>query len=364
MSTAPVRTGRASARQRLAGLVLAIIGLLAASSAAGATAAPGSPAKRGVAPATFGIGPANARGIDGRPLLNYVSSPGGQTKDHIAVLNLATRPLVVRLYTADGVSGVDGNIGYEPLAHAGTDARTWIELPPGTSILTLKPRSSTVLPITLHVPSGATPGDHIAGIVVSVTSKVRNKSGENVNFEQRVALRTLIRVSGPIKAGLQIDHLVADYHGTLNPFGSGSVHIGFRVRNNGNINLGGKQAITVTGLFGSTGALTAIANVPVLIPGGTYPVTLTVHHVWPEIFMHARVTVHPAGLATAANPVINPVSQQTSFRAIPWTLSGLLALVLVGVAVAIIQRRRRRARPTPPGPEASQPPPAVLATKG
>ncbi|HEV7205458.1 MAG TPA: hypothetical protein VGN18_12675 [Jatrophihabitans sp.] len=357
MSTKPESARRSSVARGLAGLLLALS--LVCGSIAPASARPATPAS----PAAFGIGPANTHGIDGRPFLNYVSSPKGETADHIAVVNLGAKPLTVSLYTADGVSGADGRIGYEPKADPGPDAGTWITLPRNTTTLTLRPRSSHVLPISVHVPANATPGDHIAGIVVSVTSRVRSRSGEDVDFEQRVALRTLIRVSGPLQPGLRIEHLVADYHGTLNPFGSGSVSISFRVRNSGNINLGGKQAVTVTGLFGAAGALSAVAAVPVLIPGGDYPVRLTVHDVWPEIFMHARVSVHPAGLATAADPALDPVSRQTSFRAVPWSLLGLLALLALAVAGALRQRRHRRAHPVPSAPDAGRPPAPALATK-
>ncbi|MGN6606080.1 MAG: DUF916 domain-containing protein [Jatrophihabitans sp.] len=306
--------------------------------------------------ATFGIGPASSKGIDGRPYLNYVSDPGGTLTDHIAVSNYGTIPVTLHLYPADAVSTAGGAIGFDPAAHPGTDARQWITFPGGVHDLSvhLAPRQARIIPIRGVIPADASPGDHVVGIMAGYTAEVSGRNGR-IAFEQRVALRALFRISGDVRSRLAVTSLHVDYRTNWNPFGSGSATVTFDVRNDGNVLLAGQQKVQITGVLGGSGTVHKLAQLPLLLPGATTSQRVTVRDVTPEILMHARVTVTPLGVRSAVDPVLAPTSATTSFWAVPWSL--LLLVVLAGLGLVLYRRRRRGPRParTPGRPTSDAP---------
>jgi hypothetical protein len=348
---------RGRIRGRLIRTVIA--GLIGVSLAAGmpAGAAPTSPSN-GDNKATFGIGPANTKGFDGRSVLNYDASPGSRLADRIAVRNYSADTLNLLVYAADAANGDNGAISYLPRANPGTDAGRWFRFVDNSTAinLTLRPRQIVVLPIQVTIPGNATPGDHVAGVLASLSSKVIGKSGQQVTLDQRVALRALFRISGTIVPALTIEHPKAKYRNNWNPFGSGSATVSYTVHNTGNVILGGPQTVKVSGLFGSTGSHAAIANVPLLLPGGSVRVSVRVHGVSPEFIMDAKINVATTGAPSAVNPGIHATKATASFWAIPWMLLLLIALLLGGVIYWIVRGRRgprriyrgeRRFEPTP-----------------
>lgn len=304
------------------------------------------PAAKGRPPTvTFGIGAATAKGLDpSRDHLNYLVDPGSSVGDHIVLVNLGVTPLSLAVYTAEAFNGSGGSIAYRTRADPGREARNWLAFGTAgpTMTVVVLPRSSRVVPVEVHVPTNATPGDHVVGVMASVTSRVRSTSGENPRLEQRLALRAFFRVSGLLKPQLTIAGLKATYDGSWNPAASGTATVSYTVRNTGNVDLGGNQAVKISGLFGSVGSITTTPQVPLLLPGGSYPVRVIVHHVWPELFMHAKVTVTPLGASGAVNPVVKPFSAETSFWAVPWAL---LVLIVLVVGLVVGWRRWRAAHP-------------------
>ena len=342
--------------------VLSIAGVLALMSPALAAGRPVQHQRPKAPGVTFGIGPASAAGIDGRPLLNYTASPGAALTDHVAVVNLSAKPIHVRVYPVDAVPGANGATGYEPAATKPTDAGSWITVHtarPG-AVMLLRGRATRVIPISVAIPSNASPGDHVAGIIASLTSRITSQSGERVKFEQRVALRTDLRVSGPLRPVLAIENLAAQYHGTLNPFAAGWASVSYTVHNTGNVTLGATQAVTISGLFGTTGRAVSVAHVPLLLPGASLPVKVRVDGVWPELVMHASVSVKPVGAAGAANPVLPVNTARTSFWAVPWTLL-TIALAVVALLIGRLWWRRAHPRTARHRPKANRQP--VLAGK-
>jgi hypothetical protein len=299
--------------------------------------------------ATFGIGAADAKGLDGRPYLNYTTSPGAATSDYVAVRNYSGKPITLGVYAAAATSSGDGAIGFSPRSKPGVDANRWITFPRGarTMQVRLAPRQSRVLPISISVPRNASPGDHLVGVMASYLGHVVGKSGQSLNLEQRVALRALFRVSGAIRSQMSVEHLKVAYHGTLNPFGAGRATVTYGVRNSGNVLLSGTQRLDVTGVFGHTGAKAKLVRLPLMLPGASFPMQVEVQHVWPQLLLHARVTVTPLGVAGAVNPKLLPATASASFWAVPWTLLALI-FVFAGLTVGgILWRRRLLARPVP-----------------
>lgn len=325
------------------GLAIALAG-----PASAGTAHSAATPRQDTANGTFGIGPANAKGLDGRGDLNYTVQPGSRSTDYVAVHNYGAIPLTLHIYAADATSSGNAAIGFRPRADTGPDASTWITFPGGAHQLTIEmaPRTVRILEFTIALPAGASPGDHLAGIIASLVSKVvgGGSQGQNTNLEQGVAVRAFFRVSGDIRALLSIEHLHVAYHGNLDPIGTGSATVTYIVRNAGNVDLGGTQRISVTGLFGSTGANNLEASVPLLLPGATFPVTVKIKHIWPELLMHARVTVTPLAVAGAVDQGMHATSASISFWAIPWTLLIAIVVLLALIVVGLVWRRRRPKR--------------------
>jgi hypothetical protein len=344
----------------MAGLVLVGVAPIAASQAAPVAYSTSSAgASSQPAQATFGAGPASAAKIDGRPYFAYETSPGGGIEDHIAVINFSGQSQRLNVYAVDASTGRNGDFVYAARAAARTEVGAWLTVDgPGFSgELTVGPHDTVIVPFALHIPANAAPGDHAGAIIVSLTSLAESKNGkQRVKLEQRIATRVIIRVSGPLHPGLTIEDLHASYTGHLNPFAAGEVTVTYTVRNSGNVLLGGTQQVSAHGWFGSSSQAAAVPAVPLLLPGGSYPVVVHLHGLIPEIGVSVNVKLTPAGLPGEVNPGLHAATASVTLWAVPWLLV-LLLLAVVILIVVLVWRRRRWSRwpvttgasPTPEG---------------
>jgi hypothetical protein len=331
-------------------VALSAVAAMAAPALAAASSSPSpSPTPRstivGKAPATktkgvdFGAGPATATKIDGRPFFSYPTTPGSVTHDHIAIQNVATSAVSLIVYPTDAVAG-SGSIGYLDRGAKLTDVGSWLTVQtPGTSgTVTVAAGATIILPFTLTIPSGASPGDHTGGIAVAELAAVSGPSTRNATFEQRVVNRVYVRVSGPIHATMAVTELKADYHGTVNPVGAGGVSVSYVVRNTGNVNLSGHQKVTVSGMFGAKHI--AVADVPLLLPGESAPVRVSVGNVWPQVIVKGAVHVTPIAQPGELDPPLVTSSASTTVWAVPWSLM-VIVVVLVALLAAWLWLRHR-----------------------
>jgi hypothetical protein len=317
---------------------------------------------------TFGVQPAGAVSQDSRPFLNYGATPGGTLSDHIAVLNYSAVPLSLTVYATDALNSKDGGFGLLLASQKAVDVGSWISL--GARVRTVKvpPRTASaagrvILPLTLRIPVNASPGDHAGGILAVLTTVSTNKQGARVRLEQRVATRVYLRISGPLHPGLAITDLHAHYRGTANPFAEGSAVVSYIVKNTGNVKLAGRQRVDVSGLFGSDGTASGLADLPLLLPGGSVQVSVTVPGVYPELFMTGNVTVTPLRPTGDADPGMSDSTASVHFWAIPWPLLVLLGLLVAGW-FAYRRWARRRHRPVGGRPADGQPAGPELAMVG
>lgn len=296
---------------------------------------------------TFGIGPSDGKALDSRPYLTFLTGPGQQVTDHVGVVNLTHHALRLHVYPVDAVSSNDGSIAYQPAAAPRREAGSWITVhtPGDGDTVVVAPRKLLVLPITVNVPSNAQPGDHVAGIVASLISKVTG-SQSDVNLEQRVALRAMFRVGGDLRPQLSIEGLQVTYHGTLNPIGTGTATVSYRVHNTGNAALGARQQVSVSGLFASEKAKT-LPQVPLLLPGASVAERAVVRGVFPTLYMHARVRLYPLVAPGDVDPGLpKSFTAEAGFWAVPWTLLGLVLLVVVAIVTWLVYRRRHPREPS------------------
>jgi len=297
--------------------------------------------------ATFGIGTADGKAVDKRGGFSLVQARGGSVNDHIALVNLSDKPLPINVYAVDATIGADGTVTLEARDQQKNDAGSWVklDLPGGKSPVVVPAHHTTIIPFSVTVPKDAEVGDHVAGVVGSITAQGGGAGSPNVALEQRVGLRLDLRVAGPLKPQLSIENLHATYAGTLNPFGKGRVVVTYTIRNTGNIRIGGSQNVVVKGLVGGSTEASDLRDIPTLLPGTAVDVTSVISDVFPLGYMNSQVTVDAIAPPSDADPSMEVSTASTHFWAIPWTLLAIV-LALIGIIVGILRRRR-----TPPAQE-------------
>lgn len=331
-------------------LVPAVVVFLASAAAAGPVTGPPAPAAAfapspsppagpgkpstppaGGAVTRWSVAPANANGPDGRTRFSYQGvKPGAVVRDQVSITNLGAAPVTFRVYAADGITTPDGSVGVETAAVKPTDIGAWTRL--GHASVRVPPRSRVVERFTITVPANAAPGDHVGGVIVSYSEKV---GSSQVTRENRFAVATYLRVTGPLTAALGVEAVSTSYHGSANPFGGGDAVIAWTVRNTGNVRLSGIQTLSVTSAFG-TEAATEPATLEELLPGDAVRVTARMPGVLPAGPLKAHVTVTPAqapGAPKVTTP-LGPVTRTVDLWATPWPQLVLL-LVFVGVVAGV-----------------------------
>lgn len=341
-----------SARRTAAVLAACLLAVLPAAAGAASAAAP-VPATRpgdgGQGRTTFGVQPSAAKKPDARPHFSYGATPGAAVKDHIAVFNYGKEPLTLRVYAGDAFTTADGGFDLFAAGHPSTDVGSWVKL--GKNLLSVPGRSHVVVPFTLTVPRKVTPGDHTGGIVASLSAVRSDKKGSKVAVDQRVGARIYLRVAGELTPRLTVEDLHTAYHGTANPFGTGSATVTYTVRNTGNVRLAARQAIRVRDLFGGGARVAAPRDITELLPGAAVKITASATGVLPAVRDTTTVRVDPKPVrGDIKHRVLPRVTRTENFWAVPWALLSLL-LVVAGALTLLLVRRRRRGGAGPGAPD-------------
>ena len=326
---------------------LAVLVPLSSASAAPAPARvppPGLVATRAAGTATFGIQP--KPNPNERAAFSYTANGGATVRDTVLVSNFGDQPLTLHVYANDAINTTDGGFDLRPSAEPPKDAGAWVKFDNGKPFQTIAPKAKLELPFTLAVPANATPGDHAAGIVAAVTMASTDGRGNRVNVEQRVGSRIYLRVTGDLKAQLSVTHASATYHGTWNPFGSGSADITYLITNTGNVRLGAAQAVHVTTPLGGTVRADGLKDFEQLLPGNSVRVTTHVKGIIPAFSATAHIDVDPKALYGDLDPQAVGTSGTAGMTPIPWTGLALL-LVVIGFGYLWLRRRLRARRGGP-----------------
>ncbi len=287
---------------------------------------------------TFGVQPSGLAKTDGRPFFTFGATPGSRLTDHVAFLNYSLVPLRLKVYATDALNTQDGGFGLLEAKQQAVDAGAWLTLGSASPFVVVPARLSknsppgqVIVPITMNVPTTASPGDHGAGIIASLSTLSKNAQGANVILDQRVATRVYVRIAGQVHPKLAVENLSATYHGTLNPLGRGYVTVVYTVRNQGNVKLGGQQTVLVSGLYGGTEQAPKMADIPLLFPGSSIQVSVDVRGVLPSFRLTATASVVPLMLSGDVDPGLAvKVSESTDFWGVPWPLLALILLLAMG----------------------------------
>ncbi|MFF5295309.1 WxL protein peptidoglycan domain-containing protein [Paractinoplanes globisporus] len=327
---------RATAAMALLGVLLGLV------SGAPAEANPGD--TNGGDRATFGVRPTGKNGPDNRPTFAYAATPGGVFNDQVEISNAGTKPLTLKVYASDAFTPRTGGFDLLAAGRKSDDAGTWVSL--SRPVVTVPARGRVVLPFTLKVPTGATPGDHSAGIVATLTSVGNDAKGNKVAVDQRVGARIYLRVSGELKPGLTVEGLSATYHPKANPFAAGTTTLTYRVRNTGNVRLGARQKVTVKTFWGSHKTADGVADVPEILPGDAVDMTAEVRGAFPAIWLTSSVSADPVAQKGDEKLPLYTVNRDHGFWAVSWTLLAIVGgiALLVGAWFGVRYLRRRRSK--------------------
>lgn len=273
-------------------LALALVGI-------GAVAAPVGPLQQAEGDITWSVQPANT--VNGtRTQFEYSTDPGTQVVDYVVVANRGETAAEFSIYATDATNDVEtGAFGLLPSNEPPTDLGSWITM--DVESVTLAPGQESTIPFNLLIPSDATPGDHVAGIIASITTTADN-DGTTVNLEQRVGARVYLRVSGDVAASAEISGISANFTPELNPFAFGRLTLDYSVRNTGNVRMDVLQEVQITGPFGIP--LAEITPQPIvdLLPRQSVRVAADVPQIAALFLAFSTITVVPGPLGSADAP--------------------------------------------------------------
>ncbi|MFB9690303.1 DUF916 domain-containing protein [Amycolatopsis plumensis] len=308
----------------------AVVSLLAAAAFAGITAGPA--AAQDEAPWTVATA-ANDLGTD-RDNYSYTAAAGERIDDGLVITNHGTIPLELAVYGADAFTTGAGQLDLLAKGKPPTGVGAWVH--PNRDRVAVQPGQTTEVPFTVAIPVGAPSGDHVGGILTSMTQG---------DVERRVGIRIRVRVGGDLRPSLSVDTADLGYSGTANPFGAGDATLTYTIHNTGNAVLAARQSASVTGPFGSWAVPAgAVPDSPQLLPGETWKVSVPVHGVTPAVYLAATVTLVPLLTDAAGSTSPLPAADTTVHTwAVPWTLVVLL-VALVAVVVGLLRRRRTKQR--------------------
>jgi len=280
----------------------------------GAVWAQPGPLMRAEGDVSWSVQPAST--VDGpRERFEYSTDPGTQVVDFVVVSNRGETPAEFAIYATDATNELEtGAFGLLPSDTPPTDLGKWITMEVDT--VTLQPGEEATIPFNLLIPSDATPGDHVAGVVASITTTTENDEGTNIKLEQRVAARMYLRVSGAVAASAEIAGLTTSFAPELNPFAFGTMLVDYTVRNTGNVRIDVNQKVQITGPFGIP--LGEITPEPFseLLPRQTVQVTAEVPQIAALFLAFSNITVTPGPLGSAGQvaekaPLETPAPQPT-----------------------------------------------------
>lgn len=290
--------------------------------------------------------PADPSQAGSRSFFSYELEPGATIEDAVTLFNLGNVPLTFSLYATDAANNDVGDFELLPAADEPVDLGTWVET--STSLVTVPAQSQLHIPITIRVPSDATAGDHAGAVLAASDTRGTGPDGQEVVLDRRTGPRVYIRVAGEITPELSVEGVSTSYEPELNPL-SGTATVRYRIRNTGNVRLGGTHHVSVAGPLGVGRRRSKTMEVPELLPGESIEVEAELGGVPALGLSQAEVVLEPSA-ESGAESAIAAVTASGSGLAPPVTL------ILGGVAVtcALVARRSylRRQRLVSVGPAA------------
>ncbi|GIF96732.1 WxL protein peptidoglycan domain-containing protein [Catellatospora citrea] len=330
-------------------LAVALLAAPAALPAAASAAPPAAPRLAPAAPtqpanATFGIQPASPTGPDSRPQFQFGATKGAVVRDQVVVRNYGDKALTLQVYASDAFNTPEGGFDLLAAGRNPVDVGAWTKL--DRTAVAVPARGQVVVPFTLTVPADVMPGDHIGGIVASMTTTQTDAQGNKVAVDQRVGARIYLRVPGLLRATLSVDALSADF-AARGLTGGGTATVSYTVRNTGNVRIAARQQLALSAALWTDPTAPVLPELPELLPGASMELTYVADGVPPVGLLTAQLRLEPKAVGTDLNPTMISVSRRADFWALTWvtvTIAVGVLLVITGLVLLVLLLRRRRRR--------------------
>ncbi len=309
------------------------LGALATLVLAAGLAVPPAPPAGAASNGTWSVYPTTLPGGTPRVVFSPQLTPGETVDDSVTVSNISASPLSFDLYAADAFNTPGGGLSLRRRIDPIEGIGAWIRL--AHSSVIVPSHASVAIPFVIVVPSDATPGDHVGGIVAEETTGTPSSIGSvPINVVQAVGVRVLGRVRGPLVARVAVRSPdVAIKRSMASLFGASTdAVVTVRVENRGNVVLTPVAHLKLTGAFG-TGA-TRTFSVGPLLPGESVTRRYTVS-VGAIGNVEAQLSVAATGTHSSAT---------TSQWSVPWGLVAIVVVILLLVVLTLVRWRRRRHR--------------------
>lgn len=262
------------------------------------------------------------------PVINLTANPGQVLRTQISLRDVSPGKLLVRGEVNDFVAaGEDGTpkILLEETEPGPYSLRPWIGALPE---LILEPRQIRNLPVVIKVPANAAPGGYYG--VVRFTATPPELDGTGVSLSASLGSLILVRVNGDADEKMEIAEFFVSKNGRRGTlFQSAPVQFTQRIKNTGNIHQQPAGQVTVTDMFGKKVAATNI-NLPPrnVLPDSIrkfeQPLDSTVIGN-KKLFGRYTATMN---LTYGTDKQV--LTQSLTFWVIPYTLIGIILVVLIG----------------------------------
>ncbi len=276
----------------------------------------------------------NETGASSRPTLSYSADPGSVIEDAVTVFNLGNEQLTFRVYATDAFNTETGEFGLLPGGDDPVDVGTWVTL--AQENLTVPPGMAVTVPITITIPEGATPGDHVGAVLASSEALSTNESGNAVVLDRRTGTRLYLRVNGPLRQEPAIEGLSVAYHPRANPLDGGST-VRYEIHNRGNVRTSGLAAVSVAGPLGIGRQQAGTAEFPELLPGQSMVMEVELNGVPALLVASAKIELEPD--PEEADMTFSPVSRSSTTFALPVSIFFLLMFLLFALLATRAYRR-------------------------
>lgn len=164
-------------------------------------------------------------------------NPKDNYSSEVTIYNKANSVKKYEIYGVDATTTSDGVFTLFPKG-VKNDLGGWITIP--VSVIELQPNEKKNISFILNVPESASPGDHVAGIVVEEKQDTKQ---EGVSIVSRVGVRVYATVSGNTFENLMVGQPI--FSDLIN-----AKTIQLKLQNNGNINQKIKTNYQVVGVNG------------------------------------------------------------------------------------------------------------------
>lgn len=312
---------------------------------------------------SFGIRPTKAYGDRSETFSYFVHElePGSAMTDEALVMNSGDVPVTLKVFASDGITAVNGGTSFAQQGHGINGVGRWLSL--SVTEIKLEPGESKVVPFSINVPPDASPGQHVAGLVVEAPPSggvSPSRGGEaqfNVSVIQQAGVAVVIDVPGPHVAGLEIT-------GTnLRQQDAQGATFVIDVHNTGNVFIKAEGSLLITDLEGKE--LTSIPlKMDTVLPGDTttFQVTYPVHlsdgrYLFNPVLKYADgrlalleraevkvVEGQPAVKGESKVPVPPAITKITGTSGTSWIFLSLIVILAIGVLVALFWITRRLAK--------------------